>query len=109
MQKKVRYFVTIGDLTKTKRSTDPLKKHEHSEQGPYKALEYLHGQAYPIAEYKRSLHPIAEYKRSVHPMAEYKRSVLNRLGSFMTNSDPTDNALTYIYGHARPREPVFET
>ena len=49
-------------------------------------------------------------------MAEYKRSVLNRLGSFM-NSDPTDHALTDIYG--RPRtvdgqrafsaKPVFET
>ena len=67
-----------------------MNQHEHSQQGPYKALEYLHGQAYP--------------------MAEYKRSVLNRMGSFMANSDRTDHVLTYVYG--RPREfskPVFET
>ena len=102
----VQYSVTNCDAPKTKRSTDPLKKHEHSQQGRYKALEYLHGQAYPIAE----------YKRSVHPMAEYKRSVLNRLGSFM-NSDPTDHVLTYIYDRPRTVEgqgafsskPVFET
>ena len=69
-----------------------LKQHKHLKQGPYRALEYLHRQAYPIAE--------------------YKRSDLDRLDR-LTITDPTDSVLNYIYANARPYEfaskPVFKT